>query len=86
MNFKRAKSILILLFALVDIFLLIIYQLVYVKTKSLSNEDIIAILNNNNITITSEVLSRDFPARVPEIEISNLAKNKKNLYNEGRQK
>lgn len=77
MNFARAKTILIVIFIFVNIFLLVINNLFYQSETSVSEEKVIQILLNNGIKIKNDI--KNFPDTLSGVEIENLAANEEKL-------
>lgn len=77
MNFSRAKTILIIIFIFVNIFLLAIYNLFYQNETAVDKEKTIQILLNNGIKIKNDI--KNFPDVLPGVEIENSAANEEKL-------
>ena len=78
MNFKRAKTILIIIFLFVNIFLIVINNLFYESDMKVDTKTVSGILLKSGITLKGEVL-KDYPAAIPGIEIENIASDGKKL-------
>ncbi len=78
MNFKRAKTILIIIFLFVNIFLIVINNLFYESDMKVDTKTVSGILLKSGITLKEEVL-KDYPAAIPGIEIENIASDGKKL-------
>ncbi len=74
MNFKRAKTILIVIFLFVNIFLIVVNNLFYESDMMVDKKTVSGILSKSGITIKEEVL-KEYPSTVPGVEIENIAAN-----------
>lgn len=77
MNFSRAKTILIVIFIFVNIFLIVINNLFYQNENAVDKDKAIEILLNNGIKVKNDI--KNFPSSLPGVEIENLAANEEKL-------
>ncbi len=77
MNFSRAKTILIIIFIFVNIFLLVIHNLFYQNETAVNKDKTIEILLNNGIKIKNDI--KNFPDTLFGVEIENLSANEEKL-------
>lgn len=77
MNFGRAKTILIIIFIFVNIFLLTVHNLFYQNETAVGKEKTIEILSNNGIKVKNDI--KNFPDKLSGVEIENSAANEEKL-------
>lgn len=78
MNFKRAKTILIILFVFVNIFLIFIYKFQILSNKKIADSSILSVLENNKITVDAKLLGNK-RSKIKGIEVSYIGNDKENI-------
>ncbi len=72
MNFKRAKTILIIIFLFVNIFLILINNLFYETNITIDTKTVSDILLKSGITLNEDII-KEYPESIPGVEIENIA-------------
>lgn len=78
MNFSRAKTILIIIFIFVNLFLIVVNNLFYNNENTVDAKTTLKILENNGITAKDGVL-KNYASELPGVEIDNLATDEEKL-------
>ncbi|MBE7020827.1 MAG: hypothetical protein E7411_05290 [Ruminococcaceae bacterium] len=78
MNFKRAKTILIVIFLFVNIFLIVINNLFYESDITVDTKTVISILSKSGISLNEDIL-KEYPVSVPRVEVENVAADENKL-------
>ena len=77
MNWAKAKTILIIVFLLLNIFLVMIYSSILKSRSETDIKQLTQVLGKNNITLAQNVLKKT-PDKLHSVELLNLAGDSKN--------
>lgn len=72
MKWSRAKTIFIYIFIFVNIFLFAVYKMNSSEGKQINTANVIAVLNNYNISVKADVFN-NLPKNVKQVEAINIA-------------